>query len=278
MASDLEERVKQMAARAKTVAVETTLQLPLWREDVRGLPNSLARSALFNVANKKKQREFFKKKLIASVKGVEIVYQGEELRQMDEDVFLQMLHISRMQPLGEWVEFKAHAFLKALGWSPNSRSYDRLRECLIRLSTTTLTVRFDNGNQGYGGSLVRKFVWTEEDGTTKLQFWRVWLEKEIISLFGPVDYTRLDWEQRLSLPPLAKWLHAFYFTHREPLPYKVETLKTLCGSDAKTVYHFRSDLKAALQILKDVAFLSDWQHDSRTDTVRVVRNFKNRVH
>ncbi|MEN3294792.1 MAG: hypothetical protein V7642_4045, partial [Burkholderiales bacterium] len=64
------------------------VQLPLWENQVRGLPNPLARSALFTVARQNEPRQHLKERPITSVKGVEIFYTGEELRQDDEDVFL----------------------------------------------------------------------------------------------------------------------------------------------------------------------------------------------
>ena len=80
----------------------TQLQLPLWPNDLRGIPNAFARSALFNVANARKgERSNVKRLEIAALRGISITYTGEELRQDDEDVFLQLLHIARDTELGQ---------------------------------------------------------------------------------------------------------------------------------------------------------------------------------
>jgi hypothetical protein len=246
------------------------VQLPLWENQVRGLPNPLARSALFTVARQNEPRQHLKERPITSVKGVEIFYTGEELRQDDEDVFLNLVHLARSQPLGHEVSFTAYSMLKSMGWPTSSPSYERLRLCILRLTANAVEIRFDagSGKRGYGGTLVQEFTFKDEIDRQ----WKVRLNPKLISLFGADAYTQLDWRQRLKLrSPLAKWLHGFYFTHREPFGYKVETLKGLCGSSAQQLYHFRNGLKKALDVLVEAGFLKSWKIDSMTDVVTVVR-------
>jgi hypothetical protein len=246
------------------------IQLPLWENQVRGLPNPLARSALFSVARQNEPRQHLKERPITSVKGVEIFYTGEELRQDDEDVFLNLVHLARSQPLGHEVSFTAYSMLKSMGWPTSSPSYERLRLCILRLTANAVEIRFDagSGKRGYGGTLVQEFTFKDE---TDRQ-WKVRLNPKLITLFAADAYTQLDWRQRLKLrSPLAKWLHGFYFTHREPFGYKVETLKGLCGSSAQQLYHFRNGLKKALELLVEQGFLRSWKIDSVTDVVTVVR-------
>lgn len=246
------------------------IQLPLWENQVRGLPNPLARSALFSVARQNEPRQHLKERPITSVKGVEIFYTGEELRQDDEDVFLNLVHLARSQPLGHEVSFTAYSMLKSMGWPTSSPSYERLRLCILRLTANAVEIRFDagSGKRGYGGTLVQEFTFKDEADRQ----WKVRLNPKLITLFAADAYTQLDWRQRLKLrSPLAKWLHGFYFTHREPFGYKVETLKGLCGSSAQQLYHFRNGLKKALDLLVEQGFLKSWKIDPVTDVVTVVR-------
>lgn len=270
------DRIRASAkARAKDVATVTSFvaQLPLWDERVRGLPNSLARSALFTSSNRSVARDHCKFQRIATLKGAEIHYTGEELRQDDGDVFLQLVHLARQQPLGEIIEFSGYALLKELGWTTSKGSYERLRECINRLSATSVVVKSDGtiGDKGYGGSLIRKFEWNADAERGTSQRWKIWLEPEIVVLFGRDSYTRIDWEQRLSLPPLAKWLHQFYFTHEKPLGYKVETIKILCGSRIAVLAKFRYKLRESLEMLVSVGFLTSFAIDSRSDVLSVER-------
>lgn len=250
-------------------------QLPFWPEQARGIPNALARSALFNVANARKgDRRNLKRIEIAAVKGVTIQYTGEELRQDDEDVYLQIMHICRVQELGTEVRFTAHALLTELGWSKNSASYKRLVDCLDRLKASSLavTVDADDRKENYTGSLIRSFRWREDGANgSPMREWTILLEKEIMALFQPTSYSRVDWKLRLTLPPLAKWLHSFFHTHRMPFPYKVETYHKLTGSEIKELRQFRYKLRQALELLVERGFLLSAKIDPKSDLVIVER-------
>jgi hypothetical protein len=104
--------------------------------------------------------------------------------------------------------------------------------------------------------------------------WEILLEREIISLFNPHSYSRLDWKMRLKLPALEKWLHSFYHTHAQPFPYKVETIHGLTGSEIplKDIRKFRYKLKKALENLVEHGFFASAMIDPRTDLVHVERN------
>jgi len=268
-----------MATRSRSTVTaddQLQIQLPMWGGDQRGLPNAFARSALFNVANARKgARENLKRKPIASLKGITITYTGEELRQDDEDAFLQILHIARLQPLGTEVKFTAHSMLVELGWSLNKAGYARLVDCIDRLKASGLAVTVEAGKtpirQNYTGSLIRSFRWREEGVDAPLRHWEVLLEPEIVALFGPNTYSRLDWKTRLKLPPLAKWLHSFYHSHATPFSYKVETIHSLCGSEIAQLRQFRYKLKIALALLVERGFFYEAFIDARTDHVVVKR-------
>ena len=270
------EGIEARARKARAVPRPSPQQLPLWRDHLRGLPNAMARSALFTCANHRTPRADFKRAKIVTVAGYEIYYTGEELRQDDEDVFLQIIHFARMRPLGDVVEITGSALLRALGWNSGAKSYSRVRDIIERLQATSLKIAQESGKAGYVGSLVRKFAWQsgEQDeaqavGRTK---WKIYLEKEIVSLFADDAYTLLDWADRVKLGPLSKWLHSFYYSHREPVPYKVATIRNLCGSKSSDLPGFRRDLKKALDELKEVGFIKSWAHSVETDTIMVVRN------
>lgn len=248
---------------------DKVIQLPLWADARRGVPNDLVRGALFTVGNSNVRREYRKNAIVATLGNIEITYHGEELRQDDEDVFLQLVHMARLSPLGETVEFTAHSLLKALRWPTNSRSYTRLRETINRLNATGLEVR--NERRGYSGSLLRDFAWKDDETGESARTWKVRLEPAIVALFGSVAYTQIDWEQRLGLGNVAKWLHSFYYTHRTPLPMKVDTIHRLCGSATKDLSKFRQLLRHALEELVEKGFLEEWAIRPKTDLVYVTR-------
>jgi hypothetical protein len=253
-----------MATRPRTrpaAAPAAQPMLPLWANDVRGLPNAMARSALFNVAGHRAgKRELLKQKPIEALSGIAMTYTGEELRQDDEDVFLQLLHIGRSQDLGTVVRFTGYAMIKDLGWDNSSKGYNRLIECISRLKATSLELKVADPNgtdgvMGYGGGLIDKFHYRDIASGSPMREWEVLLDAKIVALFTPNSYSRLDWTTRLRLKPMAKWLHSFYHTHQTPFPMKVATFHSLMGSKAKQLRQFRASLKESLQELVDCGFL-----------------------
>jgi hypothetical protein len=263
------ERASPTPAPRSISPMDKVVQLPLWREQNRGVPNAIARSALFTAARKNSPRKQFQDKQIASVDGVEIFYTGEELRTEEDDVFLQLVHLARTLPLGNKVKFSAYSMLKTLSLPTNKGAYERLEKSIWRLTACAVKIRFDpgSGKHFYGGALVQEFF-GRDDGDRE---WGVVLNPRMIALFGSDAYTQIAWEQSLKLPPLAKKLHRFYFTHRKPYGYKVVTLKEILGSDAKRLDHFRERLKDALRMLEEIGFLRSWRIDPRTDVVTVER-------
>jgi hypothetical protein len=251
------------------VSKGVVVYLPLWSVHQRGIPNEVVRSALFSVGNRKMKRAYRDSSEITLIGKGQIRYRGEELRQDDEDVWLQVLHLARRQQLGEWVKFSAYGMLRELGWPPHGGSYRRLRECLERMQATTLSVYSERLKEGFSVSLIRKFRWKSE-GRGRPERWQVFIEPEMRELFGDLHYTRIEWEQRTKLGPLAKWLHGLYASHVHPYPLKVETIRDGCGSQTRQLRFFKQKLKAALQELAAVDFLADWRIDA-DDVVHVLR-------
>jgi hypothetical protein len=243
---------------------QTAVQLPQWAERNRGLPNSLARCALFTASGKTEPRKDFKRAPIVSVDGFQIAYTGEELRQDDQDVFLQLVHMARGENLGTKIQITAHSILVELGWGRSKDAYGRLQKSVVRLREGMAWVSFNDGRKGFTGNMIDALDWEDDK-------WMLSLDPRITALFGADTYTAINWQQRLKLGPLAKWLHSFYFTHREPYPYTVQKLYELCGSKAKLLKHFRASLKKAHDELVGVQFLQDWNFDPKSDKISVRR-------
>lgn len=249
--------------------------LPAWSQHFRGMPNAIARSALFNISSVRKgERTFFSKAEIASTQGISLLYTGSELRQDDLDVFLQVLHMAKEQKLGEDIQFTAHSMIVALKWTINPASYERLSDAMNRMKATALRLTVEDGKGGrmsFTGSLMGEFTWRETGSDDPLRLWTVSLEKNIVKLFAPDAYSMLNWATRLSLSPLAKWLQTFYSTHKQPFALKIETLHKLTASQTKEVRKFKVDLKKALAALVDCGFFLSAKVDDKSGLVTVER-------
>ncbi len=263
--SELEgERAARAAALDAAKRGQVQRQLPLWEEFLRAIPNDFARSSLFTTRSKKTPRRMLRDVRLHVMGDVEMTYRGEELRQDDELVWVQVMHLARLQPLMTSVTFTPAVFMRELGWkSASKREYDRLRAHLSRLTATTIQIRSKKLGAILGVSLIRKFECLD-DGP-----WRVFIENEMRQLYPDSYYTQILWEQRKSLPMgLSAKLHGYYASHRDPWPVSVSNLHALCASDAE-VRFFKPKLLRALESLKAVGFLESYRIEQ--DIVHVKR-------
>lgn len=67
---------KQELPTAERPPTAVVVQLPLWAEALRCLPNEIVRSALFNARNRKRPRAYIKKTEITVIGDGRITYQG----------------------------------------------------------------------------------------------------------------------------------------------------------------------------------------------------------
>lgn len=232
---------------------EGPMQLQLWPDAVRGVPNIALRGALFSISQ---ERAIAKNlELIAAVDGVEVRFKGERFNQTDLDVWEMLLHLARQRPLGDRVEFSAHSFLQSLQRSQGGTDHDQLREEIARLRSGTLDITWTSKEKVYGGGLVEKYFYDQETKRYVVVF-----DKRLLNLYE-AGYSYIDWEQRklLGSNSLAKWLHGFYSSHAKPYHYKVETIKKLCGSSTGRLGDFRKQLRRALDLLKKHNVFTSWE-------------------
>jgi len=238
-------------------------QLPLWPESARGVPNDILRSALF-AAIQGKGRVYFRHKLLASYDGVQIRYTGEQLDQSDLDVWEQAIHLARLEPLGTACYFTAHGFLRAIKRHAGKSDYLWLQSVITRLQACV--VEITRHRKIYGRSLVTRF---DIDDVTRR--FRVAIDPDMLLVYT-AGWTSVAWEQRQLLrgKPLALWLHGYYASHAKPVPVKVDTLRSLCGSKDKTLRSFRQKLRIALGELEAIGAIQEKEIDDN-DLVHVER-------
>lgn len=247
------------------------LSLELWPDAVRGVPNAVLRGALFGIAKDRKFHET--RTVIATVDGIEIRFRGQTFNQTDLDVWEMLLHLGRHQPLGERVEFTAHAFLQALGRGTGKSQHEQLKEEITRLIGGVVEVSWTGEKKSFGGALVSSFYRDDETERYVVEF-----NQKLLNLYGG-GYTMIDWDSRQALGKnnLAKWLQGFYSTHAKPYPMKVETLRDLSGSTSE-LRRFRQTLRGALDELVRVGTLQSWDIKSDLVSVAVVPSKSQRKH
>jgi TrfA protein len=265
-------------------------QFASWSGAERAMPNELVNCAVFSVRNRKEKREHYTATtplVVPIIGGGEVVYIGEELRQDDETVWMQLIHMAK-EARSETVTFTPYSFIQAIRWPDKGTSYTRLLATLRRLKATSLEVYSDRFDKGVSISLIQDF--TIAGGERKP--WSVNVfnsDLELLLLFDK-PYSRLDWETRLALPEgVATWLHGFFSSHRAQFDQKVATLVIGAGlkldsredeqlepaaRETKRKERRREakkTIKQALEALVNVGFLENFSF-IRNDVVHVVRS------
>jgi hypothetical protein len=241
-------------------ACDSLARLPGWPDQVRGIPNDVLRSALFNARNRKQPRRYFRNELVGTMDAsIEIRHTGEELRQSDETYLLQLLHLARGRPIGSPVEFTPYGFIKEtrLARSKQNRGHvDRLLESLRRMQATAFSIHSKRIGRGVSVSMIPQFQWQDERTGERLRRWRVVLAPELVEVFGGDHFTHVHWQQRLRLPTgIATWLHGYFSSHQVPYAVKVSSLQRACGCDTDEPRKFRQLVRMALIQLEAVQFL-----------------------
>jgi TrfA protein len=223
MAAEAAARVVRKAVQAAdAVPASNVVQLPIWPEPARGVPNGFLRSALFG-AIAKGRRRFLEREQLAAVDGIEVRYTGQRLDQGDLDVYESVLHALRFQAMGKQCRVTGYALLKLMGKVDTGGNRDTLYT--------------------YIGGLVDEAFQDEET-----QEWVIVLNPRLRALFEPDQFTQVEWAVRQSLSgkPLAQWLHGFYASHAQPYPIKAETLLKLAGSEDANPRSAQQTLRKAL--------------------------------
>ena len=273
--NDLLARIPEMQARAKQRAEREPLpgkplpknvvQLPLWPEPVRAVPNGFLRSALFGAIAKGKRR-YIDGEQLAALDGIEIRYTGQRLDQGDLDVWESVLHAVRLQEMGSQCRVTSYSLLKLMGLTDTGKNRVTLNKRITRLVASALTVK--QGRYSYIGSLIAGAAKDEET-----QEWVIELDAKLRPLFAADQFTQVEWAVRheLSGKPMAQWLHGFYASHAKPFPLKIETLHRLCGSEAKRMTDYKVDLRRNLDAVADAseAHGEGFSYDIRGDLVHV---------
>ncbi len=236
------------------------VQLPLWPEVKRGVPNSILRGALF-AAVQGKRRVAMGREFLAAQRDISIRFTGWQLTQSDLDVWEQALHLARQHPLGTRCDFTARGFLKALGRHTGQSAHEWLKASFARLGGAFIEIT--HGHVTYGGTLL-DFVRDEDAGRYVLE-----VNPKLAALYSTTRWTATDWGQRKHLrgKPLALWLHGFYATHAEPHALSVEYLHTLSGSRTKELRYFKKNLVQALKDLEAAGAIKSFEVEN--DLIRI---------
>jgi hypothetical protein len=208
------------------------LQLPLWSDSRRALPNEYARSAIFTVRNKKVERRTITNKNVFVVGDCVVRYTGIELRAYDDElVWLEVLNLAKKSPLGEWIQFSCYQICTALGWSTSKFYYQKIHECLLRLKATAVSIENKRLGKGKAIAFIEDYEWEDATGS-RLPKCRIRIHQNMSALFGGHHFTELEWDAYTKLSPIARRIYDYVASHRNPYHLSLDTVRNMCGSDS----------------------------------------------
>lgn len=201
------------------------LQYPHFKSSVRVMPSDINRTSLFHVGSNNLPRRACKNERLGRIgDGVNIFYQGEELRQTDEAVFRQLIHVARGLKPWDWIYIRQCSFLKdAKGTSRRLGGKDskELHEIIMRLRAGLLFIQSKRR-----GSFITCNLLSDYEGSGNEQ--RVRLDPRVILLFD--SYATLDEAIIYSLSGVAQKMYNYIQTvgHTGLHPILITNLFELC--------------------------------------------------
>jgi len=246
-----------------TEQTQLSFELPYWPDHLRGIPWVVLRTALFAPVRRGTRRAM-QRETIEALSDWKITYTGFQLDQADLDVYEHVLHLAHRASLGSVVMFRTREMLKELDRSFGKsdrewllRSLDRLQACAIELRLGDIT---------YTGSLIQEQGRVESEHGGGQHYVR--LNPNISRLYDH-GYDMINWQVRKALGSnqLAKWLHGFVVTLRQPLTFKIQKLADLSNSHYSRPRDFRNAIEDAAARLKPLGINLMIQWDMSRDNV-----------
>lgn len=229
---------------------EDTVYLPGLSRTSYGMNADILCSALFGIA-KATERQVVAgvvrharkhiRRVFTTTNGASIEYRGEELRQTDLTVLLEMLHLRAGMATSCEIEFSPYTFCSQIGWSDSKADAERLKESLLRMRQSIVIVERD-GTKGSTVGFVSQFSW---DGAK----WRAMIDERIGSLFS-IKPTYLIIAQRKALSQgLQTWLYGYIRANKCGWAVPLESIHGACGSESKNMQEFARSVREALKRL-----------------------------
>ncbi len=238
--------------------------LPVWSEEKRGIPHALIRTAIFGLVKKGEKRRL-KNEVIASIDGMTVRQTGSQLDQNDLAVWMQLIHLARLQGTDKKITFTAAEFLKSIGKGVSKHQYDWLKETAAELIAQSIEVRCER--YSYSGPLVRQFYLDHEENRYVLE-----INSDLAKLFDAGNWCTIEAVHHVNInTELGKWLYNFFTSHKAGpagITYSVEKLHALCRSQQKEMRAFKQQIKLSM---KAVAEQTGWRYELVNNNLKVFK-------
>ncbi|MEL7637191.1 MAG: hypothetical protein AAGU03_05495 [Anaerolineaceae bacterium] len=181
-------------------------------------------------------------------KDLLVEYQGEELRQEECSVWIQLCKLAASNPQFQ-VQCTIYGLLKSLKRKDTGGNRKVLKEQLLRIFHGKLHIKLDKAE--YYGSILPEFSINSKGNIIAN------LSKTIAKLLGMYDFTMVNMDVRLGLGNMAQWFHVFLKSQAGPevtIPW--EKVHELSGSSEKSMENFmRNFRRLAIKPLMQIGFI-----------------------
>lgn len=247
LAKKAQEAEQKTKAKATPKPKAKVIQLPIWTEIERAIPNHLARSSLF-APIARGRRKVHRGTVLVSRSDAVIEYWGDQLDEAQADVWMQAIHVARQAPLGEPVTINRAAFLRAIGRDTGKWQYEWLLRTMKTLTVSAIMIEVrKNGKARLKVENLNLLDSFSLDETT--EEYTLKINPKWIALYENSEFALIDWNKRFQIEnriDLAKRLQRLVATSSDKVQrYSLEYLKEVCCYDSP-MRKFKEALEEAM--------------------------------
>lgn len=238
-----------------------------WDADHWAIPAVFVRCGLFSIGSVRNRPDKSNDEpiTIEGLKYLIISHTGELLRFSYLKILLSILsHCAKNN--SKRIKAVLRQIIKEAGIKPGGSSYIDVVEAIRQMQSIQITIVFGDHSCKTPQKIITEFS-CDEDGVFDIE-----ISDMVFDLlrglsadgkFSKNNYlVHINKEQHIAAGSgLAGWLHAFYSSHKNPFPFKIQTLIDLSGGKFDPS-NSKKNISAALQKLQDIKFLKSWRIDS----------------
>lgn len=266
----MEKKIKTIKPVLKIAS--TNIAQPIENEQVTpwpktyGIPNTMLRSALFGIQRERTIMSPIDDMVLMCPRGAIIKYSGPYLNQDDSLVWQMIIRAARQSqaPMGGLIQMSYQDIITSLERSDGGANFNWLKDCLERLHKAHVVIETKN-------EVIRSFLLVGYSTDKKTRKIKVGISSLLYPLFAE-DLTDVDVLRKAKLKSqLSRWLHDFYSSHSNPVPYSVERIQELARSNKQTS-KFRGMIEKAIEELKECEpplFANDSFIDKKTNLLHI---------
>ncbi|NYT79246.1 TrfA [Alcaligenaceae bacterium] len=248
--------------------------LPGIAEDMRAMPNYIARSSIFAPV-RRGHRVTHDDAVFLRSDRVLIKGSGKQLAEDHADIWMQAMYLQMTCASGEQPVINRADFLRSLGRNTSGASYQWLHDGMKDLARFTLSIEATRANgtlkYSYGHHpasrvlpMLGGFDYDDEN-----QSYRLYVDPRWAQIFSNREFTLIDWSKRLSMRyELSKSLQRLIGTSKDPEQrYSLQILKERAHY-AGRLRDFRPALERALDELAELGLIGSPRVETSTRGVQ----------